>query len=215
MTIPAIRHKPALFALVIASLSACSAETMDGAETPDISSASQADNCLVAVWEAQRDPDQGFDRAHDTVEGGAISCATGTSATEYAAAIDDIRRAADREDRAGLLANTHSEVLYLDAVGEPRTLNGQAAIVQAYADVFDRDMMVLMRNLRLSDMAVETGSGGYFALGALWLAPDGPGGRPRIVTINRQALGESLAMAQNPATPPLPDKSSPSTGVTP
>ena len=48
-----------------------------------------AENCLLLVWSEQEDPDVEFDRANDAVNGGAISCATGTSPSQFEAAISD------------------------------------------------------------------------------------------------------------------------------
>ena len=49
------------------------------------------ENCLLMVWSEQDDPDVEFDRAHDAVKGGAISCATGASPSQFEAAISALR----------------------------------------------------------------------------------------------------------------------------
>ena len=94
MTTPACRPSGALAAIATVLMAGCSAETRDVPEDQELEEAASVDSCLLLVWENQADPDQMFDRANDTVEGGAISCATGTSATQYAQAIDAIRAAA-------------------------------------------------------------------------------------------------------------------------
>ena len=43
-----------------------------------------SDNCLLVVWQDQKTRDEQFDLAHDSATGGAISCATGTSASQFA-----------------------------------------------------------------------------------------------------------------------------------
>ena len=58
-----------------------------------------SDNCLLVVWQDQKTRDEQFDLAHDSATGGAISCATGTSASQFANAFTAIRSAARAQDR--------------------------------------------------------------------------------------------------------------------
>src|SRR5690606_30172252 len=53
--------------------------------------AAASGECLVLVWQKQQAPNEAFDRAHDMAEGGAISCATGTTASQFEAALAAIR----------------------------------------------------------------------------------------------------------------------------
>ena len=191
MTTLACRPSQALAALAAGLLASCSAETRDAPNNQDLREVTGVDSCLLLVWENQADPDQMFDRANDTVEGGAISCATGTSPTQYAQAIGAIRAAAQSGDRAAMLENVGIPLLYLDADGKRRELRDPAEIEAVFDDIFDPEMLRMMRELDLQEMTVENEAGGYFGLGALWLVPEAPGQQPRIVTINRQALNEA------------------------
>lgn len=200
MTTPACRPSQALAAVAAGLLASCSAETRDAPEDQGLLEAASAEDCLLVVWESQPDPDQAFDRTYDTVEGGAISCATGTSPHAYAKAIEAIRTAARSGDRAAMLENVGIPLLYLDGEGKRRELRDPDEIEAVFDEIFDRDMLRMMRDLDLQQMAVENQAGGYFGLGALWLVPEGPGQQPRIVTINRQALNEATAAV--PGMPP-------------
>ncbi|SMQ58144.1 hypothetical protein SAMN06297468_0119 [Altererythrobacter xiamenensis] len=191
MTTPACRPSRAIAAAAAILITACSAETRETPADREVPETAGVDNCLLLVWENQADPDQMFDRANDTVEGGAISCATGTSPTQYAQAIQAIRVAARSGDRAAMLDNVGIPLLYLDADGKRRELRDPAEIETVFDEIFDPEMLRMMRDLDLQQMAVENQAGGYFGLGALWLVPEGPGQQPRIVTINRQALNEA------------------------
>lgn len=200
MTTPACRPSPALAAIAAVLVAACSAETRDAPEDQALLEAANVEDCLLFVWESQPDPDQAFDRTYDTVEGGAISCATGTSPTAYAKAIEAIRTAARSGDRAAMLENVGIPLLYLDGEGKRRELRDPDEIEAVFDEIFDPDMLRMLRDLDLQQMAVENQAGGYFGLGALWLVPEGPGQQPRIVTINRQALNEATAAV--PGMPP-------------
>lgn len=158
------------------------------------SSPDPADNCLLLVWSEQDDPDMNFDRANDFVTGGAISCATGTSPSEFREAIATLRDAAASDDRARILAQVGIPLLYIDAAGQRRELSREETEA-LYDEIFDARLIALLRKLELQQMTVEKDQGGFFALGSLWLVVDKPGGRPRLVTINRQAMNEALAAA--------------------
>jgi hypothetical protein len=147
---------------------------------------------LPQVWAAQEAPDEAFDAAHDAADGGAISCATGTTPRRFEETVQSLRQAAASGAREALIGHVGPELLFIDGTGKPRELAGRAAIEAAYDEVFAPEMLALMRELELSEMTVAEG-GGFFALGALWLVPGEPGGRPLIKTINRQALSEAVA----------------------
>jgi hypothetical protein len=152
----------------------------------------RAETCLPQVWQSQDSPDEAFDVAHDKVEGGSISCATETTPSVYSAALRAIRAAAIKGDRAALARESAAKLLVIDALGGRRDLPGQDSSGE---DVFTPDLLTLLSQVELSDMTVAPDGGGFFALGTVWLAPPEPGARPRIVTINLQALAEAKAAA--------------------
>ncbi|WP_240957008.1 hypothetical protein [Pseudopontixanthobacter vadosimaris] len=162
-----------------------------------------AEDCLLLVWERQSAsgaaPDVDFDRENDRAEGGAISCATGTSPSQFEAALDTIRGAARRGDKAAILSEVGIPVLHIDAEGNRRELTAQEDVDAAFEEVFDAGILDMMKNVDLADMAVVEGKGGYFELGSLWLVVPEPGERPKIVTVNRQALGEAASAASQQA----------------
>ena len=157
-----------------------------------------AENCLLLVWSEQEDPDVEFDRANDAVNGGAISCATGTSPSQFEAAIETLREAAQSGDKARLLEQVGLPLLYIDADGERRELS-EDQIDTLFDEVFDERMVAVLRDLDLSQMTVDKEQGAYFELGSLWLVVDDTGGKPRIVTVNRQALEEAAEAAKEQA----------------
>ena len=157
-----------------------------------------AENCLLLVWSEQEDPDVEFDRANDAVNGGAISCATGTSPSQFEAAIETLREAAQSGDKARLLEQVGLPLLYIDADGERRELS-EDQIDTLFDEVFDERMVAVLRDLDLSQMTVDKEQGAYFELGSLWLVVDDTGGKPRIVTVNRQALEEAAQAAKEQA----------------
>ncbi|GAA5051845.1 hypothetical protein GCM10023208_12120 [Erythrobacter westpacificensis] len=163
---------------------------------PAGSAAAEAErDCLLVVWEQQVSPDREFDRANDPAEGGLISCATGTSASQFEAALTALREAATGEDRDALLGEIGVPLLYIDADGNRRDMMETDLAEREFTEVFSPEMLALMRSLDLRDMTVVPDQGGFFELGAIWLSPGEPGGRPRVVTVNRQALAEAAAAA--------------------
>lgn len=161
---------------------------------PAGSAAAEAEkDCLMVVWEQQAAPDRDFDRANDLAEGGLISCATRTSPSQYEAVITALRDAANSTDQARLLRETGIPLLYIDAEGNRRDLSDADLADSDFAEVFSPEMLALLRQIELSEMTVVPDQGGFFNLGAIWLRPGEPGGRPQIVTLNRQALEEAAA----------------------
>ena len=164
------------------------------------SAAAEAErDCLLVVWEQQAAPDREFDRANDMAEGGLISCATGTSASQYEATLSSLRDAASGDDPERLLGELGVPLLYIDADGNRRDLVETDLASREFAEVFSPEMLSLMRGLELADMTVVPEQGGFFELGAIWLSPGEPGGRPRVVTVNRQALAEAAATSSGEA----------------
>ncbi|MFB0611062.1 hypothetical protein [Aurantiacibacter poecillastricola] len=193
----------------LALLSACSAEEgppIDATGALDIPAevgavaAEPERDCLLVVWEQQSAPNRDFDRANDPAEGGLISCATGTTASQYEASLAALRDAATDNDRDRMLRELDIPLLYIDADGNRRDLRETDLADQGFDEVFSPEMLALMRNLDLADMTVVPDQGGFFELGAIWLSPGQPGGRPRLVTVNRQALAEAAA-AEKAETP--------------
>ncbi|WFL76699.1 hypothetical protein P7228_11915 [Altererythrobacter arenosus] len=188
--------KPDLAAIIAAAalLSSCDGATANGKSSAlETLERAQDQDCLFLVWGAQELRDEAFDRANDLVEGGAISCATDTTPSQYRDAIASIRDAAAAGDRARMLQEVGIPLLHIDRNGARRELSDPAAIEAVFDEIFDPELLSMMGAIELSQLTVERESGGFFALGALWLRPDARGGRPRIVTINRQALSEALA----------------------
>ncbi|MGB3167170.1 MAG: hypothetical protein WBA68_10395 [Alteraurantiacibacter sp.] len=169
-----------------------------GADVRPILTESDSD-CLVVVWDKQPSPDREFDRSHDLVEGGTISCATGTSPSEYEASIKTIREAARQNDRVALLEATGIPLLFIDDAGLRSDVAEPDDMDARFDDIFTSEMLAVLRDLQLEDMTVVPDQGGYFALGSLWLVAREPGGRPYLVTVNRQALAEAGAAEHDSA----------------
>ena len=155
------------------------------------------ENCLLMVWSEQDDPDIDFDRAHDAVKGGAISCATGASPSQFEAAISALRDAAKSGNKSRILEGVGIPLLYITEKGERRELT-EEEVESLFDEVFDDHMLDLLQRLDLSQMTVEKDQGAFFELGSLWLIVDDTG-QPRVMTVNRQALGEAAAAAREKA----------------
>ena len=167
-------------------------QTVEAEATPD-----PGEDCLLMVWSGQEDPDIEFDRANDAVKGGAISCATGTSASQFEAAIAVLRDAASSGDKARILEQVGIPLLYVTPDGERRELS-EEQVETLFDEVFDANMLELLQRLDLSQMTVENGQGAFFELGSLWLVVD-DSGTPRVMTVNRQALDEAAVAASRQA----------------
>ena len=148
--------------------------------------------CLPAVWATQPQRDEAFDRANDAVEGGTVSCATASSPAQFRDAVAALKRAAATGDRAAMLAEIGFPLLYIDAAGTSHTLDS-TAIDARFDEIFDPATRALIERIELPQMTVVPGQGGFFALGALWLVVPAPGARPRLLTVNHQALAEAAA----------------------
>lgn len=155
----------------------------------------QQEDCLLLVWSEEEEPDIEFDRANDSVKGGAISCATGASPSSFEAAIAALREAARSGDKARLLDHLGVPLLYIDEDGKRQDLT-EEQVEALFDDIFDPAMLDMLGNLDLSQMTVEKDQGAFFALGSLWLVVDEQG-QPRVVTVNRQALLESAKAARD------------------
>ena len=156
-------------------------------------------DCLLLVWSSQKERNPQFDRDHDFVEGGAISCATGTSASQFDVALSTLRDAARSGDKARLLREVGLPLLYIDGDGKRREIKDRTEVEAVFDEIFDPAMIEVLQKLDLSRMSVAKDQGGFFELGAIWLVVDRDGGRPRLMTVNRQALDEALDTARERA----------------
>ena len=178
------------------SLAGCGAAEEPAAPAPDTT---EVADCLILVWQNQPARNEEFDRAHDRADGGAISCATGTSASQFESALAAIRAAARSGDRLTLLDQLGVPLLYIDAAGERREVRREDLANELFDEIFDRETIDLLSRVRLEDLTVVADEGAFVELGAVWLVVDRKGGRPRIATVNRQALGEALEAARKAA----------------
>ena len=205
--------KPASWLLLCSALAmawACSPATQDDTsapgepkdgqllETVKREAANEAGgDCLLMIWSDHQDSDVDFDRANDHVNGGAISCATGTTPSRFESAIAALRSAANAGDKARLLEQVGVPLLYINDKGERRELTSEEVDV-LFDEVFDAQMLETLSQLDLSQMTVEQDQGGFFALGTVWLVVDDTG-QPRMMTVNRQALREATEVARRKA----------------
>ena len=83
-------------------------------------------------------------------------------------------------------------LLYIDEAGRKRQLDRDALAASA-DEVFSPPVVRLLARLTLDDFSVVPQQGAFADLGAVWLLTGRTGGRPRIVTIDRQALDEAAA----------------------
>ncbi len=178
---------------------AADTETTPVPADPAAAHSSAAQSCLLLVWDGQDAPEVDYDRANDQTAGGAISCATGASASQFRDAIEAIRTAARSGDREAMLREIGIPLLYIDAEGNRRDLGDGDTLDAVFDEVFDPATLEMLRNIELGDMTVEKDQGAFFELGSIWLAVPEPGARPRIVTVNRQALGEAAEAARRKA----------------
>ncbi|WP_459789130.1 hypothetical protein [Alteriqipengyuania sp. 357] len=174
--------------------------TDTGASAPERARPAQGqDNCLLLVWQEQDTRDERFDLANDSADGGAISCATGTTASQFDRAFASIRAAARARDKAAILDQTGLPLLYIDAQGNRKQLTAPEDIDATFAEVFDDDVLALLREVDLDALTVVPEQGAFVKLGSVWLVVDRDGGRPRIVTVNKQALGEAASAVREKA----------------
>lgn len=156
-------------------------------------------DCLLLVWDKQQARDETYDRANDRVEGGAISCVTGSTPTQFRAAIADLQAAARSGDRKRMLRELGLPLLYIDAGGHSRELKSPEMVEAAFDQVFDAATLQALDRMDLKHMTVVPEQGAFFELGSLWLVVPEPGARPRLVTINQQALSEAAAAVRRKA----------------
>lgn len=195
---------PSLVAVAALALVSCS-DAEERAVEPDAvllasASGTKPDDCLLMVWSSQEERDVEFDRRNDDVDGGAISCATGTSASQFEAAINALKKAAVSGNKARLLDEVGLPLRYIDAEGNQHTIEERAEIERMFDEVFTPFVLDLLQRIDLKEMTVEQDSGGFFELGALWLVVDESGARPRLVTVNHQALDEAAEAARREGT---------------
>ncbi|MCJ8190574.1 hypothetical protein [Sphingomicrobium aestuariivivum] len=173
---------------------------VDGEKVAPGSSA--AEDCLLFIWEAREaagdfggDDERTYDRDHDEAEGGAISCATATSASQFEKTLKALRDAATSGDRAATLAEAGIPLLFITEDGTTRELTEAKALEEAFEEVFTERTLERMRSLALEEMTVIPDKGAFFDLGALWLVVPETGARPKLVTVNSQAAAEAAAIA--------------------
>ena len=162
-------------------------------------SAGDAQDCLLMVWSNQDQRDIEFDRTHDLVDGGAISCATGTSASRFDAALSALRDAARAGDRARVFEQVGLPLLYIDRAGNRVELTTEAEVEAVYDEIFSARLVDMLDDVDVGEMTVVPERGGFFRLGALWLVVEKNGGDPRLVTVNQQALEEAAEAARRKA----------------
>lgn len=181
-------------------LAACGAQDAPSEEpASEAPAATASSDCLVLAWQEQQVPDRAFDQAHDLAEGGAISCATGTTASQFEAALAAIRAAAQSGDKSRLLQELGIPLLYIDAQGNRRELQRPEMVEAVFDEVFTPDAIAVLGRVKLEDLSVVAGQGAFVELGGIWLVVDRAGGRPRIATVNQQALGEAAEAARRAA----------------
>lgn len=120
---------------------------------------------------------------------------TGTTASRFAAELSTIRAAAASGDKAALLAQVSIPLLWIDRGGARHELS-QAELARDYAEVFPPEIVALLGQVALDDLSLVPDQGAFVSLGAVWLAASRPGGKPRVVTVNLQALAEARAAAK-------------------
>ena len=165
-------------------------------------SSEEAADCLIAIWETREkagdfggEAERQFDRDHDKAEGGAISCATGSSASQFERTLKALRDSAGNSDRAALLAEAGIPLLFIDSKGKVEELTDAKALEAAFDNVFTKATIAKLRTIELEKMIVVPNKGGFFDLGALWLVVPETGARPRLVTVNDQAAAEASEVA--------------------
>ena len=186
-----------LLAAALVGLAGCSAAPEPAARETEVAASEEAgltrtpENCLLLVWQDQEARNERFDVENDVADGGAISCATGTSASQFDSALRAIRAAARSEDKAAILNEVGLPLLYIDDEGNRRELTDPDDVDATFSEVFDADVLALLRDVDLDALTVVPDQGAFVKLGSVWLVVDRGGGRPRIVTVNKQALGEA------------------------
>ena len=166
-----------------------------GSPSPDRISVTP-DSCLLLVWDAARPQDAAFDKANDIVEGGSISCATGSTAGQFEQTLSSARQAADTQDMASLVAMSAEPLLYIDARGERHEYPDRNALSVDAASVFAPEILTVFRTAQLTDLTVAPQDGAFLALGTVWLSVPATGAAPQIRTINLQAAAEAEAQGE-------------------
>ena len=158
------------------------------------------DGCqMIGTWWAGRSgsaakdqppvPGQTTQREWRSVNGFSILVAVfRIAAQEF---LREIRAAAQADDKAAILQEIGLPLLYIDDEGNRRELTDPGDVDARFSEVFDQDVLALLRRIDLDGLTVVPDQGAFLELGSIWLVVDRKGGRPRIVTINKQALGEA------------------------
>ena len=181
-----------------AAMSACGPAMEETAESFDMrdlrnTQLTVSGNCLEEVWSHETAPDRRFDRAHDAVEGGSLSCAIGASPKQFDTVLVNLRDAAGRGDREALLTMVHEPLLFIDAKGARRELATRRDVEREQAAVLTPELLKGLKLVAIDKVTVVPDQGAFFDLGAMWMASRREGAPPVIVTVNLQALQEAQA----------------------
>ena len=181
-----------------AALSACGPAMEETAESFDMrdlrnTQLTVSGDCLEEVWSQESAPDRRFDRAHDAVEGGSLSCAIGASPRQFDTVLLKLRDAAGRGDRKAVLALVNEPLLFIDAKGARRELPTRRDVEREQAAVLTPELLEGLKLVAIDKVTVVPDQGAFFDLGAMWMASRREGAPPVIVTVNLQALEEAQA----------------------
>lgn len=206
-----IRAADLLAVTVLIALGACdrsspAEEAIEEAQGPEgaeaLAGSELAEDCLLVIWQERAktgdfggETERQYDRDHDSAEGGAISCATGSSASQFEKTLVALRDSAGNANRAALLAEAGIPLLFINGDGEVQELSSPEALEAAFDEIFTDATLERLRSLALEDMTVVPNKGGFFDLGSLWLVVPEVGARPKLVTVNDQAAAEVAALA--------------------
>ena len=188
----------ALVCVMGAALSACGPAMEETAESFDMrdlrnTQLTVSGDCLEEVWSREAAPDRRFDRTHDAVEGGSLSCAIGASPKQFDTVLVKLRDAAGRGDRKAVLALVNEPLLFIDAKGARRELATRRDIERQQAVVLTPELLDGLKLVAIDQVTVVPDQGAFFDLGAVWMASRREGAPPVIVTVNLQALEEAQA----------------------
>lgn len=190
------RNSAALLAIGL-MVAACRAEQGAAGAPAEVDAVTPVaiESCLTDVYRDRPARDEAFDRAHDAMPGGSLSCGLSITASELRDTLAQLREAAAAEDRKRLLGHVGIPMVYIDAQGTVRQLPSMTDIEAFYDDIFTTAVVRRLATLRLEDASVVPGEGLFFDLGAVWLIVADESGRPQLLTVNHQAAEEAAAAA--------------------
>ena len=168
---------------------------------------SEMERCLSLIWAAQGRQDNDFDRVNDTIVGGSIACNMGTSATAVSNGLKAIRAAALSADPRQMATVIRFPLQFIDAAGNRRTIPNEAQLRGQFETVFDRQVLRRLSRIGIQEMEIVGSEGAMFDLGGIWIAVAEQGGQPKLITINKQAIGEARGLNEEAAGTPRPTPS--------